>query len=107
MTNFAALLQPDRGEPARLIHLVDKTSYADWLKKRPPADRALLEAHPYEEPAYDVTELANNAGPATRGHGRIDAAPARRRAGDRPGKLPLDQHQTWTRRRFDQRGCNS
>ena len=33
--------------------------------------RALLEAHPYEEPAYDVTELANDAGPATRGHGRI------------------------------------
>ncbi len=33
--------------------------------------RALLEAHPYEEPAYDVLELANHAGPATRGHGRI------------------------------------
>ena len=33
--------------------------------------RALLEAHPYEEVAYDVLELANDVGPATRGHGRI------------------------------------
>lgn len=33
--------------------------------------RALVEAHPYEEPAYDVVELANDAGPVTRGHGRI------------------------------------
>ncbi len=32
---------------------------------------ALLAAHPYEEPAYDVVELANEAGPADRGHGRI------------------------------------
>jgi dinuclear metal center YbgI/SA1388 family protein len=33
--------------------------------------RALLEAHPYEEVAYDVVELANDVGPVTRGHGRI------------------------------------
>ena len=33
--------------------------------------RALLAAHPYEEVAYDVVELANHAGPASRGHGRI------------------------------------
>ncbi len=32
---------------------------------------ALVAAHPYEEPAYDVVELANDAGPSTRGHGRI------------------------------------
>jgi dinuclear metal center YbgI/SA1388 family protein len=37
---------------------------------------ALLEAHPYETPAYDVVELANAAGDgsdagASRGHGRI------------------------------------
>jgi hypothetical protein len=35
--------------------------------------RALLAAHPYEEPAYDVLELANHAGRADRGHGRIGA----------------------------------
>ena len=32
---------------------------------------ALLDAHPYEEPAYDVVELANDAPPSDRGHGRI------------------------------------
>ena len=32
---------------------------------------ALLEAHPYEEPAYDVVELAGDAPPSGRGHGRI------------------------------------
>ena len=44
MTDFAALLQPDRGEPARTIHLVDKTSFNAWLADQPPARRALLEA---------------------------------------------------------------
>jgi dinuclear metal center YbgI/SA1388 family protein len=44
--------------------------------------RALLEAHPYEEVAYDVLELANDVTPATRGHGRIGrlAAPTTLRA---------------------------
>jgi dinuclear metal center YbgI/SA1388 family protein len=44
--------------------------------------RALLQAHPYEEVAYDVLELANDVTPATRGHGRIGrlAAPTTLRA---------------------------
>ena len=33
--------------------------------------RALVASHPYEEPAYDVLELANDVTPADRGHGRI------------------------------------
>ena len=32
---------------------------------------AMLAAHPYEEPAYDVLELGGGAAPASRGHGRI------------------------------------
>ena len=44
MTDFAALLLPDRGEHARPIHLVDKASIDDWRKSRPAADRALLDA---------------------------------------------------------------
>ena len=34
MTDFPSLLQPDRGGPARAIHLVDKGSFADWLKQQ-------------------------------------------------------------------------
>ena len=44
MTDFTALLQPDRGEPAHPIHLVDKASAADWLKRQPAARRTLLAA---------------------------------------------------------------
>src|SRR6476469_3037322 len=44
MTGFASLLVPDRGQAARPIHLVDKESFGDWVKKRPAEDRALLEA---------------------------------------------------------------
>jgi len=48
MTDFASLLLPDRGQKARLIHLVDKSSFDAWLKKRPAEDRALLEAHRFD-----------------------------------------------------------
>ena len=48
MTDFPALLLPDRGQKARPIHLVDKASFAAWLKKRPAEDRALLEAHRFD-----------------------------------------------------------
>ena len=44
MTDFASLLAPDRGEPARTIHLVDKNSFEGWAKGQAPARRALLEA---------------------------------------------------------------
>lgn len=39
--------------------------------QRPAVLEALLAAHPYEEPAYDVVAMLNDIGPATRGHGRI------------------------------------
>jgi leucyl aminopeptidase len=44
MTDFASLLQPDRGGPAHLIQLVDKDSFAGWAKRQPAARRALLDA---------------------------------------------------------------
>ncbi|HEX5259760.1 MAG TPA: leucyl aminopeptidase family protein [Sphingomicrobium sp.] len=48
MTDFASLLVPDRGQKARPIHLVDKEGFADWLKKRPAEDRALLKAQRFD-----------------------------------------------------------
>jgi leucyl aminopeptidase len=48
MTKFASLLIADRGQKARPIHLVDKSGYAAWTKKRPAEDRALLEAQRYD-----------------------------------------------------------
>src|SRR5438034_7676101 len=48
MTDFAPLLTPDRGQKARPIHLVDKDSFAKWVKGRSAEDRALLEAHRFD-----------------------------------------------------------
>ena len=48
MTDFAPLLAADRGQKAHPVHLVDKTSFPDWVKTRPAEDRALLEAHRFD-----------------------------------------------------------
>jgi leucyl aminopeptidase len=48
MTDFASLLIPDRGQKAVPIHLVDKSSFTEWVKTRPAEDRALLEAHRFD-----------------------------------------------------------
>src|SRR5947209_11098489 len=57
MTDFAALLVPDIGQKARLIHLVDEKGYEPWLKKRPAEDRALLEAHRFDGKKADAFAL--------------------------------------------------
>jgi leucyl aminopeptidase len=48
MTDFASLLAADRGQKAHSVHLVDKDSFADWMKTRPAEDRALLEANRFD-----------------------------------------------------------
>ena len=48
MTDFASLLAADRGQKARLVHLVDKDGFEAWLKGRSGADRVLLEAHRFD-----------------------------------------------------------
>ena len=48
MTDFSSLLVADRGQKARPIHLVDKESFAGWVKKRSAEDRALLEANRFD-----------------------------------------------------------
>lgn len=45
MTNFASLLQADRGQTARTIEIVHPDKYADWLKLQPARVRAILDAH--------------------------------------------------------------
>jgi leucyl aminopeptidase len=48
MTDFASLLVADRGQKAHPVHLVDKHSFADWVKTRPAEDRALLESNRFD-----------------------------------------------------------
>ncbi|MES2904810.1 MAG: leucyl aminopeptidase family protein [Pseudomonadota bacterium] len=44
MTDFSALLKPDRGELARPIHVVDKDTFTLWAKKQSSARQAMLQA---------------------------------------------------------------
>lgn len=48
MTDFSCLLKPDRGEAARVIQLVDKAGFEDWLKDRGADDRSLIAAHRFD-----------------------------------------------------------
>ncbi len=52
MTDYADLIQPDKGQSAHAIHLVDEGSYADWLKGQPERVRAALEAQNYRAESY-------------------------------------------------------
>ena len=45
MTDFAACLAPDRGQPARTIHVVHPDGWADWLNAQPPRIRTAVAAH--------------------------------------------------------------
>lgn len=52
MTDFSPLLQPDKGQPARTIHVVDKTSYADWLASQPERVRTAISAQGMKVEGY-------------------------------------------------------
>lgn len=45
MTDLSLLLQPDRGQPARTIHVVHPDQWQDWLKAQPPRVRTAISAH--------------------------------------------------------------
>ena len=58
MTDFASLLQPDRGGPAHNIQLVDESSFPGWLKAQPAPRRVLLAAHRFDgKTAYQFAIL--------------------------------------------------
>jgi leucyl aminopeptidase len=48
MTDFTSLIVADRGQQAFPVHLVDKASFAEWVKSRPAEDRALLDANRFD-----------------------------------------------------------
>jgi leucyl aminopeptidase len=52
MIDYSDLVQPDKGQDARPIHLVDKQGYADWLKGRSARERAHLAAVGFRPDAY-------------------------------------------------------
>jgi leucyl aminopeptidase len=65
MTAFKELLLPDRGGAAHLIHLVDKASFADWVKKQGSDRRAMLHAARFEgKTGYQFAILPASQGQA-------------------------------------------
>jgi leucyl aminopeptidase len=53
MTDRNALIQPDKGQPAIAIHLVNKTGLPDWLKGLSAPQRAAVAAQKFEGGGYE------------------------------------------------------
>ena len=54
MTDFAALLQPDQGQPARTIAFVSKSAFPDWLATQPERIRTAAGAARFEAKPGEV-----------------------------------------------------
>ena len=57
MTNYHALIQPDNGQIATLIHVVDKNSFEGWLKDQSDAVRVAVRAQKFVGGAGDLAIL--------------------------------------------------
>lgn len=57
MTDFAALLQPDKGQSAHHIHLVSTADIDDWLKSRPERERVAAAAQGFDGKTVDFAIL--------------------------------------------------
>ncbi|MEK6542122.1 MAG: leucyl aminopeptidase family protein [Pseudomonadota bacterium] len=52
MTDFSTMLQPDKGQPARTIHMVDKAGFDDWIKAQPERARVAVAAGALKPEGY-------------------------------------------------------
>jgi len=62
MSDKNALIQPDRGQTATTIHLVDKDGLEAFRKTLTAPQRAALEAHKFEADGYDYAVLPDGDG---------------------------------------------
>lgn len=62
MTDRNALLQPDRGQEAIDLHLVDKATVGDWLKSLSAPQRAALAAQKFEGGGYETAIVPEGTG---------------------------------------------
>jgi leucyl aminopeptidase len=62
VSDFAAWLQPDRGEAAHAIHLVDKAGAGEWIARQSAPRRALIEAARFDgKTAYAFVVLPGHS----------------------------------------------
>src|SRR3546814_16743403 len=57
MTDFAPLLQPDRGESAHTLRLVDAKTFDGWLKAQPQRVAAAVAAQRFAGKGYELAIL--------------------------------------------------
>jgi leucyl aminopeptidase len=57
MTDFSALLQPDKGQPATALILVDKKGFEAWLKSQPERVRQAAAAQGFKADGYQLAIL--------------------------------------------------
>ena len=57
MTDVADLLQPDRGQPASALQLVDKKSFDSWLKSQPERARQAARAQGFKGEGFQLAIL--------------------------------------------------
>lgn len=57
MTELAALLQPDKGQPATTLALVDKAGFETWMKGRPERMRRAAEAQGFKGEGFQIAIL--------------------------------------------------
>jgi leucyl aminopeptidase len=62
MTDKSALIQPDRGQPAVAIHLVNKDSLPEWRKTLSAPQRAALAAQKFEGGGYEYAIVPDGDG---------------------------------------------
>ena len=61
MTDLSSLLQPDRDQPARTIHLTDPKRFDAWLAQQPPRHRAAVAAQQLKPKGYASAILPGDA----------------------------------------------
>ncbi|AUW60344.1 aminopeptidase [Sphingobium sp. SCG-1] len=61
MTDFAELLKPDNGQPARSIHLVDTSSFPGWLNAQPERARTAVAAQKFSGKGFEHAILPGDA----------------------------------------------
>ncbi|WP_144097665.1 leucyl aminopeptidase family protein [Croceicoccus sediminis] len=62
MTDKDALIQPDRGQDATPIHVVDKDGFDDWAKKLTGSQRATLSAQKFTGKGYQTAIVPDGDG---------------------------------------------
>jgi leucyl aminopeptidase len=62
MTDFAPLLQPDKGQPARSIVIIPKGGFEAWLGAQPERARSLLAANRFTGKAGELIILPHETG---------------------------------------------